>query len=64
MFAWSRTWYSEQDGVFFNFDKKSQRDYTVEVLGFRKVSAEEAYKHRNVLQVPWGEFNEFLELIK
>lgn len=66
MFAWSRTWYAERDGKYYNFDMKKQRDSICNTmdLGFRKVSASEAYNHfSDMVQVPWRTFDNFIKQI-
>ena len=62
MFAWTRTFYAVgEDGIYYNFDMKRQRDDAVENHGLRKVSAAEAYKHyKKVIQVPWETYGEWL----
>lgn len=63
MFAWTRTWYSEKDGVYYNFDMKRQRDEAVRLYGHRLVFATEAYNHYpQMKQVPWRNYSDFVKL--
>jgi len=59
MFAWSRTWYAEKDGIVYNFDMKKQRDECCREYGFRLMSASEAYEHYPQTKVPWQTYDHF-----
>ena len=62
MFAWTRTFYAlGENGIYYNFDMKRQRDDAVKNHGLKKVPAVEAYKHyRKIVQVPWETYAEWL----
>lgn len=51
MFSWTRNFYAERDGVFYQFEKKSNRDDAVKNYGFNLVSANEAYNHYPMVKV-------------
>lgn len=64
MFAWSRTWYAEKDGVIYNFDMKKQRDELCNKHGFNLVTAKDAYgMYGNLVKVPWQNYESFKKRI-
>lgn len=61
MFAWSRTWYAEKDGKYYNFEMKKQRDEACRCYGFTKVPASVAYKHYPHIKIEWRKYQKFIE---
>lgn len=62
MFAWTRKFYAEKDGVYYNFDRKRNRDDAVLNHGFAKVTAAEAHRHYPMVQVSWREYRNFIRM--
>ena len=65
MFAWSHTFYATYTKrgktTYYNFEQKKDRDEAVR-YGFKKVSAQEAYKHYHEMKrVECREFDRFIK---
>ena len=65
MFSWSRTFYAEKNGVYYNFDAKRQRDDAVKNHGMTGVTAAEAYKHyEKIVRVPWQKYENMMRKVE
>lgn len=61
MWAWSRTFYAEKDGLIYNFEAKRDRDDAVRNHGFQSMSAVEAQKsYPNITRIEWREYQKWI----
>lgn len=61
MFAWSRTFYAKKDDVYYNFERKRDRDDAVLNRGYESVTAAEAYQHYPHIKVPWRKYESIVK---